>query len=321
MHRRHFLTTAIASATATSAVMGLRATPVAAAGHGAHATVATALSYPVGAAKVTAVSDGFLPIDASALSGITPEDFAAILHDNHLTGPAHPTGVNSFLVETGDRKILIDAGTGTAFGPGLGHLAANMAALGIDPASIDTIIATHLHPDHIGGLMIGDSNPFANAGLVVQSADVDFWTNDDIRAQSPEQARGFFDMAKGALARFGDKVQTVSGSADLGQGLSAVPLPGHTPGHMGVMLESDGDSLLLWGDIVHVPPVQFARPDVTIGFDTDQDQARATRQALLDQVATDRQRIAGAHIGFSGVGYVERDGDGYRFVASPFPYG
>ena len=113
----------------------------------------------------------------------------------------------------------------------------------------------------------------------------------------------------------------VQGEADLGHGMTAVPLPGHTAGHMGVMLESGGDALLIWGDIVHVPPVQFARPDVTIGFDFDADMARATRQSILDRAATDRLRVAGMHIGFPGTGYVERAAQGYHFVSAPYPYG
>ena len=142
-----------------------------------------------------------------------------------------------------------------------------------------------------------------------------------MKGQAPEEVRQFFDLAMAAVGAFGDRVEGFEGEASLGAGMTAMPLPGHTPGHSGVMLESDGDALLMWGDIVHVPPVQFARPDVTIGFDVDQDTARATRMKVLDMAATDRLRVAGMHISFPGIGYVEKAGDGYRFVPSSYQYG
>lgn len=318
MQRRQFLVqSALFTAVST---MGFRAAPVAAA-DGSVAGIAAAQSFKIGEATVTALSDGFLPITADTLVGITPEEFKTLLAAAYIEGDAHPTGVNAYLIETGGTRVLVDTGTGTVFGPGLGHLPTNMAALGIDPASIDTIVATHLHPDHIGGIAGVASNPFVNASLVASQDDIAFWSSSEIKAQAPEQFRSFFDMAVGATSAFGDKVRAVTGEADLGNGLTAVPLPGHTPGHMGVMLESGGDSLLIWGDVIHVPPVQFTRPEVTIGFDTDQDMARKTRQSVLDQAATDKLRVAGMHIGFPGMGYVERAAQGYRFVPQPYPYG
>lgn len=318
MNRREFFNTSALAVAGAS--LGLRAAPVAA-GDGAIAGIATARTFPIGAARVTAFSDGFLQIGAEMMQGIPQEGFTQLLRDAHLSGDTHPTGVNAYLIEIGTKRILVDAGTGTVMGPGLGHLAANMAALGVDPSSVDKVIATHLHPDHIGGIATAQGNPYGNASLVTGAADIDFWSSADFRAQAPEGFKGFFDLATGTLAKFGDRVEAVSGAADLGDGLTAVPLPGHTPGHMGVMLESQGDSLLIWGDIVHVGPVQFARPDVTIGFDTDADLARKSRISILDQAATDRLQVAGMHIGFPGMGYLERAQTGYRFVPSPYPYG
>lgn len=319
MKRRDFLT-ASALAGAGSA-LGLQVAPVAAQGVGAVAGIAAARRFKIGAAEVTAFSDGFLSIGPEALIGVSPEDFTALLKAAYIDGAAHPTGVNAYLIDAGGTRTLVDAGTGTVFGPTLGQLAANMAALDVDPASVDRVFVTHLHPDHIGGLVTESGNPFPNASLVAAQADIDFWTSAEIKSQAPKDFQGFFDLATAAHGSFGDKVEGVSGEADLGNGMTAMPLPGHTVGHTGLMLESEGASLLIWGDIVHVPPVQFARPDVTIGFDTDQDTARATRIRLLDQVATDSIQVAGMHIGFPGVGYLERAGEGYRFVPAPWQYG
>ena len=318
MHRRSFLATSAFAA--LGAATGLRFAPVLAQ-DGSARGIATAQSFNIGAAKVTALSDGFLPITPDALIGVTPEEFAALLEAAHLPGDAHPTGVNAYLVEVGDAKVLIDTGTGSAMGPGLGQLAGNMAALGIDPAGIETVVATHLHPDHVGGVLVDGGNPFTAAGLKVHSADLDFWTGGEVRKQAPAEAQGFFDMAEGAVAAFGERVETFGDGADLGHGMTAMHLPGHTVGHSGVMLESEGDALLIWGDILHVPPVQLAMPQVTIGFDTDQPLAAETRGKLLDQVATDGTRIAGMHIGFPGIGWIEKRAEGYGFTPAPFPYG
>lgn len=317
MNRRDFFT---ASALAAVGLAGLRVAPVKAAGSASTGLVA-AREFKIGDATVTALSDGFLPIDASALIGIEAEGFAALLADAYLPGPTHPTGVNAFLVDHGGRLTLIDAGTGTAFGDGLGHLVSTMTTLGLDPAAVDAVCATHLHPDHIGGILTETGNPFANATLHVNEADLAFWGDADIKSKAPEEFQGFFDMATGAVAAFGDRLMPFTGESDLGAGLTAMPLPGHTPGHTGFMLSSGDDTLLFFGDIVHVGPVQFPRPEVTIGFDVDTEMAAATRARVFDMASADRLRIAGAHVSFPGVGFVEAESEGYRFVPQSWQYG
>ena len=142
MDRRSFMTTSLLAA--AGALTGLRIAPVAA--QSGSPGIAVAQSFPVGSATVTAFSDGFLPITAEALQGITPEDFQNLLRAAYIDGDGHPTGVNAYLIELGEERILVDTGTGQLMGPGLGQLGANMAAFGVDPASIGRIIATHLHP-------------------------------------------------------------------------------------------------------------------------------------------------------------------------------
>lgn len=315
MNRRDFLSTAALTTAAT-------ALPAQLANAGGHAApVPIVQTYTIGQTRVTAISDGFLGIDAGTMVGVEPADFQAALTRAHISGEVHPTGVNAYLVETGETKTLIDTGTGNAFGPGLGQLTGHLQAIGIDPADINTVIATHLHPDHIGGAFVDGANPFSGAELIASVDDMNFWTSPDIKAKAPEGFRPFFDMASGAVASFGERVKTVSGEADLGNGMTAVPMPGHTPGHMGIMLESDGDQLLIWGDIVHVLPVQFADPSVTIAFDADQFQAAATRARVLDMVATDGLKVAGSHIDFPSLGFVSKVDTGYRWEQAPYPYG
>ncbi|MCV6585502.1 MAG: MBL fold metallo-hydrolase [Marinibacterium sp.] len=312
VHRREFMLGA--GLLAGLSALGWRVAPA-----GAEGLVA-ARQYAVGDATVTVLSDGFISIGPDMLFGITPEDFAMMLEAAHLDPASFPAAVNAFLIDSGDRRILVDAGTGTSFGPTLGKLPSVMAALGIDPASIDTVVFTHLHPDHVGGVLAEGGNPFANATLRVAQADVDFFTNEDIKAQAPDGFKPFFDMAAASLAAFGERVEPFDGVIDIAPGLTTMPMPGHTVGHSGLLLENDGGALLIAADVIHVPAVQLARPDVTIGFDTDQDVARATRQRVFDMAATDRLMIAGSHIALPGIGHLERAGDGYRFLPARHQY-
>ncbi len=316
MKRRSFLM----SAGAAPLVATLPTGAAQADGHAAP-SVPIVQTHMVGDIKVTAVSDGFLQIVPGVLVGIDEAGFNAALERAHIAPGQHPTGVNAYLIETGEKKILVDAGTGPVFGPGLGHLEENLAGLGVTAGDIDTIVATHLHPDHIGGALINGVNPFEKAGLIAHSADIDFWTNDDIKAQAPDDFKPFFDLASGVVTSFGERIETVSGESDLGDGLTAIPMPGHTPGHIGVMVESNGDQLLIWGDIIHVGPVQFADPSVTIAFDADGDTAAATRARVMDMAATDNMKVAGAHLDFPGMGYLSKADSGYRWQPAPYPYG
>ncbi len=314
MDRRGFLAgTGIASGLAA---LGWSVAPL-----GAEGLVA-ARRYRVGAATVHVLSDGFIPIGPDMLNGVTPEEFATLLERAHIATDAHPSAVNAFLVEIGDRKILIDAGTGEIFGPTLGKLPSVLDALGIDPAAIDTVVFTHLHGDHIGGTVSPAGNPYVNAALRVASADIDFWTSEENQAQAPDAFKGAFDLARAALGGFGDRIESFGAEATtIAPGLSTMPLPGHTVGHTGLMLESEGDVLLIAADILHVPAVQLAMPAVTIGFDTDQDMARETRLKTMDMVATDRVMMGGSHIALPGLGFLETEGDGYRWTPARHQYG
>lgn len=316
MNRRSFLSTSLLAT--LGAASGLRVAPALA--QSDTPGLAVAQTFGVGAAKVTAFSDGFLPITAEALAGITPEEFKALLQAAYIDGDSNPTGVNAYMIDLGDQRIMVDTGTGSLMGPGLGQLGTNMAAFGVDPGSVTRVIATHLHPDHIGGVLGDGGNPFAQAGLVVSQPEVDFWQSDEIRDGAPEQFRPFFQMARDGFGAFGERVEVVAADADLGQGLSLVPLPGHTMGHSGVRLESEGKSLLIWGDIVHVAPVQFARPEVTIVFDAVPELAAQSRAQVMAQVAEERTMVAGMHLSFPGFGYVEQAAEGYRYVPAAFPY-
>ena len=191
---------------------------------------------------------------------------------------------------------------------------AALAAAGVAPDSIETVLLTHLHPDHAGGLIAGEGVArFPNAELVMHADEAAHWLDDGALSRALDDAKPYFEMARQATAPYGGRLRTITGGT-VAPGIEAVPLPGHTPGHTGYRITSGDASLLMWADVVHLPAIQFKQPEAGMVFDTDGDQARAVRRRMLDMVANDRTFVAGAHLEFPALGYVARDGAAYSFV-------
>jgi glyoxylase-like metal-dependent hydrolase (beta-lactamase superfamily II) len=267
----------------------------------------------VGGIGVTVLNDGDMPSALGALNGIRT-DAARSLFDAAFR-PAEPrTAVNVFAIETGGKLLVVDAGYGPrAPGPWLGHLPRNLAAAGIEPAAVDVVLLTHMHPDHAFGLATAEAGAlFPNAQLVMHPSEHEFWLHDE-SAGLPERVRQLRPTLAAITAPYAERLRLMA-EGEVLPGVHLRPLPGHTPGHCGVQIESGRDSLLLWADITHMHDVQLPRPEVTIGFDVDPEAAIATRWRLLDEVATDRLRVAGSHTHFPALGHVAREGSGYRFV-------
>lgn len=279
--------------------------------------------FKVGAFSVTAVTDGTLGLGAELFPAAQQKSQeAAQLLSQAALPPQGPirTFVNAYVVNTGDRLALIDTGLGPApgFGPDLGRLPKNLAAAGVDPAAIDVVVLTHLHPDHVGGLAPAGRPAFPNAQLVVSEADYAFWMDEGVASRAPADAQPFFTFAREALKPYAGRIRRV-GSGEAVPGLTLEAAPGHTPGHSMVRVASGPSQLLVWGDIVHAAALQFQQPDWSIAFDTDPNQAAASRKRVFDQAAADRLLVAGMHLPFPGVGHVTRRGDGYGYVPQSWP--
>jgi glyoxylase-like metal-dependent hydrolase (beta-lactamase superfamily II) len=267
----------------------------------------------LGAFEVTALADGFIPMTPE-LFGAQAGDVAALVaatpQPNALRGH-----VNAYAVNTGERLVLIDTGGPASFVPTLGGFTASFRTAGFAPAQVDTILLTHLHVDHIGGLLdAGGRAAFPNAELVLAEAEHAFWSSPALLAGAPAGFRPLVEAAQAVLAAYAGRIRRFAGEADVVRGIAAVSLPGHTPGHTGFRIADGRAALLIWGDVVHAPAVQFAQPRITIAFDTDQAAARATRLGVLDRVVTERVAIAGMHLPFPGFGHVERRGEGFAFT-------
>jgi glyoxylase-like metal-dependent hydrolase (beta-lactamase superfamily II) len=200
-------------------------------------------------------------------------------------------------------------------------MATNLAAAGVDPAAIDVVILTHMHPDHVAGLLTTDKKvAFPNATVHVHEADYEFWASTEMAAKAPDDFKLFFEIARNAIRPYTDagKVMMLKDGNELVPGISAILAPGHTVGHTMLRLSSRGSDLLVWGDIVHNAALQFPEPDRALSFDTDQAMAIASRRRVFDMVATDRLMIAGAHLPFPGLGHVAKASAGYAYVPLPW---
>ncbi|PKO57683.1 MAG: MBL fold metallo-hydrolase [Betaproteobacteria bacterium HGW-Betaproteobacteria-19] len=277
----------------------------------------------VGQFEITALYDGYLDLDAKLLKNASQRDIQRLLAKRFTTGPAIQTAVNAYLINTGSKLVLIDAGAAKAFGPSLGFIPDNLRAAGYDPAKIDVVLLTHLHGDHVNGLLTADGKAvFPNASVHAAKADADFWLPAEALAKADEASRPFFQMAQSALAPYqaAGRFSTFDDGAELIPGFKALAAPGHTPGHSGFLIESAGQRLLVWGDIIHNAATQFENPEISIEFDIDRKLAVATRQKLLNRVVKDKLMVAGMHLPFPGIGHVRREGKG-SFEWIPVEYG
>jgi glyoxylase-like metal-dependent hydrolase (beta-lactamase superfamily II) len=260
----------------------------------------------VGEVVVTLINDGFEDWSFDILSeNITAEEAKGLLAAAHLP-PMPSMPVNVYVVEDGQRTILIDSGDGNALGAG-GRLHDALAEANMDAAQIDAILLTHAHPDHVGGLVGPQGEAlFPNAELVLHADELRFW-RDDANFGSRPHLEGARRLALNTFAAYRSAMRTATGG-EVVPGIMFEPLPGHTPGHSGYRITSAGESVLIWGDIAHWPAIQVPRPEVTLAFDIDPVQAAATRRRLLEQLAADGELVGGMHLNLPGFARIERDG-------------
>jgi len=266
----------------------------------------------IGDFLVQAISDGHLTASLDLLSHIDPAEAAQLQLKAGVSDPSS-IHINTYLVRGKGRTILIDAGAGGGKGWG-GELKGNLLRACVQPTDVDTILLTHAHPDHVGGLLDAQGHPvFPNAELFIHPRELSFWEDDGNLARSNDRARGNFLLARQVFAGYRRNLRLLA-EGDVLPGISMVPLPGHTPGHTGYRVDSEGQTALIWGDIVHFPHIQIARPDVSIAFDQDPQRAAAARSALLDMVSADQLMAAGMHLGELGFVRIQRIGTGYCFT-------
>jgi glyoxylase-like metal-dependent hydrolase (beta-lactamase superfamily II) len=270
--------------------------------------------------EVTALNDGTvkLPVD-KLLTNVPAPTLQSLLARAYLKPPVE-TSVNGYLINTGSKLVLIDTGAAGLFGPTLGKLIANLKASGYQPEQVDEIYITHMHPDHVGGLLAGDKLAFPNAIVRADTREGGFWLSQSNLDAAPADAKGFFQGAMASLNPYvaSGKLKPFDGETELVPGIRAIPAPGHTPGHTIYAVESQGNKLVAWGDMMHVAAVQFVQPSVTIQFDTDSKAAAPQRKKNYADAASKGYYVAIAHVAFPGIGKLRADGKGYTWVPAVY---
>ena len=274
----------------------------------------------LGSFQVTALSDGTvaLPVD-KLLTGLPVARIESLLAKSYLKAPVE-TSVNGYLIHTGSKLVLIDTGAASLFGPTLGKLVSNLKAAGYQPEQVDEIYITHMHPDHVGGLVADGKMVFPNAIVRADMREGGFWLAQENMDKAPADAKGFFQGAMASLNPYvaAGKLKPFDGETELTPGIRAIPARGHTPGHTIYAVESNGNKLVVWGDLMHVAAVQFAMPATTIQFDTDSKAAAPQRQKNYADAAKKGYFVAVTHVSFPGIGKLRADGKGYEWIPTNY---
>jgi len=274
-------------------------------------------SYKVGEdIEVISIYDGVWekPHDETFIPGVTVEQTRAALKKAGSTDEFIPIEFAFTAVRTGGKTILIDAGTGGQLAPTAGLASAGMKAAGISADNIDTILISHMHPDHIFGLMEKETNEllYPNAEILVGETEYNFWTEPGLIETLPEARQG---LAKRIQATFPTwkNVNLYEGGQEIVPGITAINTYGHTPGHTAFHIGSGNDQTMLLGDLIVTPSLFLSNLDWQLSFDADKDMATKTRKAIVEQAVADNINVAGYHFGFPNSGKIEKDGKDYVF--------
>ncbi|WP_394032285.1 MBL fold metallo-hydrolase [Xanthobacter autotrophicus] len=278
--------------------------------------VPSAYRYKVGDVVVTAVSDGMRTIPlADTFVRNQPRDAvnaalkAAFLPENEV-----PISFTVLLLDIGGKRVLVDTGNGGKPGP-VGQVRSTLAGIGVDPATVDHVIISHFHPDHINGLLTPEGAPaYPNAQLSVPAREWAFWMDEGQLSRAADGLKPNFQNVRRVFQPFGDKVERYAWDKELAPGLTAVGTPGHTPGHTSFTLASGSDVLFIQSDITNLPALFVRNPSWHAVFDMDPVMAQEVRRKTYERLAGERTQVAGYHFPFPGAAHLEKGGEGFRYI-------
>jgi len=271
--------------------------------------------WKAGDMTVTAIQDLPFEMQAAIFSGPASEKEKS----KYFTDGKAEAGVNAFLLRTGGKIVLFDTGAGAIFGSP-GKLPETLANLGIKPEDVDFILVTHMHGDHIGGLLQEGKRAFPKAKVLIAKSEFDSWMAlaEKTAPDSKDMAGQTALLAKTVAAVYGADIQTFAFGDTPLPGVKVLDAVGHTPGHTVFQLTAGGKSLFIVGDLIHTMPLQFAQPDECASFDMDPAKAILARKHIFALAAKHKTPIVGMHFPFANVvGTVAKDGKGWKFKAMP----
>jgi glyoxylase-like metal-dependent hydrolase (beta-lactamase superfamily II) len=318
LSRRHVLAGGAAGLTAAGAAglgLGLAPLQVQAAASQQTTSLPGVSRFKVGAFEVTALLDGSAVSEEPQKTfgmNVPAEEFKKVSEANFLPVDKFRNSFTPILVNTGEKLVLFDTGVGEGGRPDRGNMRAALQAAGYRPEQVDIVVLTHMHPDHIGGMLEGGSAAFPNAVYVAGQAEYDFWS-----AQDPA-SNGVAKLMATHVKPFAEKMTFIGDGGAVVSGITGMAAPGHTPGHMIYNLESEGRRLVLTADMTNHFVWSLAHPDWEVRFDMDKAAAAATRRKMLGMIAADRVAFAGYHMPFPTVGFVEANGNGFRYVPAAY---
>ncbi|MCL1665937.1 MBL fold metallo-hydrolase [Elizabethkingia ursingii] len=279
----------------------------------------------VGDTEVTALLDGILPVDAEKLFFTNePGKPTQLLQNVFIKNPVE-VSMNAYLVKTNGKLILIDTGAGELFGNAGGKLVQSLKQAAVAPEDITDILLTHIHADHSGGLVMNGKVIFPNAVIHVNKAETIFWLNEKNAKKADEKAMGAspktFSNAMDMLIPYlkAGKVKTFEREKEeIVPHIYTMPTGGHTPGHTVYVLESKGEKMYFWGDLVHMEGLQFVEPTLENHFDVDHKSGIENREKYYDDAAKNNYLIGASHISYPGMGRVKKEGNKYVWYPVPF---
>lgn len=319
---RRGLLAGAATTAAAATLAGRFADPAAAAAPMLGASRPTHYRFKLGEFEVTTIYDG-----AVAIPKVHPifgknqkiEDVQAYLAANHLPTDKMTISFTPVIVNTGKEIVMFDSGYGEERrAKGAGKMAATLATAGFSPDQIDVIVLTHLHPDHVSGLMEEGKAVFPNARYLTGDVEYNFWSKKEHLESSNKNMQRRAKAVHGNVVPLAEKMKFIKPGADVVTGITSVQAFGHTPGHMCYHIESAGKRFLIFADTTNHYVASLAKPDWHCVFDMDAEAAVATRKKILDMIATDKIASAGYHMPFPAVGFVEKQGSGYKWVPASY---
>jgi glyoxylase-like metal-dependent hydrolase (beta-lactamase superfamily II) len=271
--------------------------------------------YKVGDYEITALNDGVwnLELKDGFVKNTALPDVQKALADAFQPTDVVRIPFTALAVNTGSKLVLIDTGTGARVFPTAGTYMDNLAAAGIDPKAVDSVVISHFHPDHINGIRLkDDSLAFPNAEIQVPAPEWAYWMDDGKMSAAPDGHKGYFANVRRVFGSIAKDVKQFEPGKEVAPGITSIAAPGHTPGHVAFAIASDNQSMMTTVDATTNPYLFVRYPEWQPVFDMDGSMAVETRKRLLDRAAADKMLVAGYHWPFPAAGYITKEDSGYR---------